>query len=98
MNQSTCTWAGCANPARHELGSRDGSKWANLCDEHNAEMDAAVNSPQVGDIVRAWIKAKGGAEKAAARCVESMVADGYLQRLAERWERHGALDRGHRRG
>lgn len=88
-----CTWVGCDSDGIHELGDRNGQKWAILCESHNDEMDRAVNSPQVGDIVRAWVRAQGGAKAAAARTGEAFRAE---------WAREfprlfGSFDKGHRR-
>lgn len=62
----TCTWVGCRSEAVIEIETKDGDVWANLCSEHNAELDRSVMSFSPPKMISAWIKAKGGAEAAAA--------------------------------
>ncbi len=62
----TCTWVGCTERALHPQHGKDGSQWADLCSKHVHELDAAIEDgpPRM---LSAWVKAQGGAKKAAAR-------------------------------
>lgn len=71
-----CTWmdpepgAGrCQHEAKHVRRSKDGQPWANLCAVHHAELDAAINARPFNParMVRAWVRASGGAEVMAKR-------------------------------
>ena len=41
--------------------------WADLCTTHNNEFERAMAGPDVKVILRSWVKAQGGAAKAAER-------------------------------
>lgn len=66
-----CTWRDCTMAANHPQVDSDGEVWANLCDDHKAEFEMATTptgdtfNPQA--VLSAWIKAQGGAKKAARR-------------------------------
>lgn len=62
-----CTWKDCGQPAAHDEVGKDGSVWARLCIGHHEELEAALDSLDVKAIMRAYIKAQGGANAAAAR-------------------------------
>jgi hypothetical protein len=62
-----CTWIGCDKVATHEQFDRDGKSWANLCDEHNAEIEKAIDTMKPGVLMSAWIKAQGGSGAASRR-------------------------------
>lgn len=57
-----CTWKNCNRPASHPQIESTGEQWANLCDEHTAELDASVDSLDPGDMLRTWILAAGGVD------------------------------------
>jgi hypothetical protein len=65
---TNCTWKGCSKPAKHQQTAKDGEEWANLCDEHNAELERSISGP-APVVLRCWVLAGGGAEKMAARMV-----------------------------
>jgi thymidine phosphorylase len=46
---------------------KDGVVWANLCDEHNAEVQKSLESGKAAMILSTWVAAQGGAGKAAER-------------------------------
>ena len=59
-----CTWEGCAEVSTHPQLDRNGAMWADLCLHHHTELaDSMVAS--VPKMLSAWVKAKGGAKKAA---------------------------------
>jgi hypothetical protein len=62
-----CTWEGCEAEAKHPQVAQDGEVWANLCDGHNRELDASMLSGSPKTYLSVWIKAQGGANKAAER-------------------------------
>jgi hypothetical protein len=64
-----CTWEGCVADATHPQLDKAGHIWAQLCNEHHNELDAALEALSVKATLRAWVKAQGGA-KAAARRVQ----------------------------
>lgn len=62
-NKQICTWKDCDGIAAFSQYDKNGKEWANLCDEHNEELDAAVEDPSPKAILRAWVLASGGAKK-----------------------------------
>lgn len=62
-----CTWKECEQDARHPQIAQGGEVWANLCDQHHQEMEAAIEKLDPKTLLRAWICAQGGAEAAAKR-------------------------------
>lgn len=65
----TCTWKDCAEAAVVPQVDADGAVWANLCPDHNKQLDDAIG----GDIkltLKYWILAQGGAAAAAKRAME----------------------------
>jgi hypothetical protein len=69
MKTDDCTWKGCMAPAAHPHTAQDGEVWANLCEAHEAEENAASLERDPSHILRCWVLAQGGAKKAAARMV-----------------------------
>lgn len=67
MEGDRCTWDGCTKAATVPQIARDGERWANLCAEHDAELNKAIDTSNVPALMRGWVKAQGGAKKAAAR-------------------------------
>lgn len=63
----TCTWVDCSKEATVPQIAKDGDQWANLCVEHDAEIDKALVSMDVKVVLRNWLRAQGGAKAAAAR-------------------------------
>lgn len=65
---STCTWEGCAaNPTRR-MFDKQNVQWADLCEDHHTEFERAVTGLSgVPALLSCWVKAQGGAKKAAAR-------------------------------
>jgi hypothetical protein len=67
-----CTWLNCEAKAQYPQISGDGSAWANLCQVHHQEIDDCMikfDSPEYGPkrMLASWVKAQGGAKKAAER-------------------------------
>ena len=58
-----CTWKGCNKEASIPQKDRNGSIWANLCTDHDREINTALETLQPKSIMRAWILASGGAQK-----------------------------------
>jgi len=63
-----CTWKECTMEAKHPQLDRNGNEWANLCDIHHDELESAIGA-EPKRMLSAWVKAMGGAEKAANRMV-----------------------------
>ena len=59
-----CTWVGCTEAATHPQLDRNGTMWANLCLHHHAQLAESIVA-SVPKMLSAWVKAKGGAKKAA---------------------------------
>jgi hypothetical protein len=62
-----CTWVECAEPATVPQRGRDGSQWADLCADHDKQLSDAIASGNPKKLMSAYIKAQGGAKKAAER-------------------------------
>lgn len=62
-----CTWAACEAGGEVDQVGNDGSVWARLCRPHHDELEAAIASFDPKKLMRAYIKAQGGAKAAAAR-------------------------------
>ncbi len=76
-----CTWEGCTKPATRPQLDRHKQQWANLCEEHDQELDKALSPPfDAKTALRAWIKASGGPKPLAARTMKG--ATPFLQALA----------------
>lgn len=60
-----CSGKGCESEGTHKVTDREGIQWALLCDEHNEELNASIREGSAPKIMRCYVKAKGGAEKAA---------------------------------
>ena len=67
MHIMKCTWTNCTNEASVPQLSKDGTQWANLCPEHNNELDESMTNPDVRIMLRCYIQAQGGPSKAAER-------------------------------
>jgi hypothetical protein len=68
-----CTWKDCPNEAKHPQVASDEQEWANLCDEHKSELDWSIlqtgETQDIRSLMSVWIKAQGGAKKAAKRMI-----------------------------
>lgn len=66
-----CSWASKDVQCQHEgvvpQKGRDGSQWAELCEEHDRQLTAAIDSGDAKKLMSAYIKARGGAKKCAER-------------------------------
>ena len=60
-----CTWKDCNQYASSPQKDRNGKVWANLCIDHNKEIEGVLASPQPQSIMRVWVLATGGAKKMA---------------------------------
>lgn len=63
----TCTWKDCVKPARVPQFDKQGEKWADLCHEHDAKLDAAIASPDPKLMLKYWVLASGGPSVLAGR-------------------------------
>jgi hypothetical protein len=61
-----CTWEGCQEQATEKQLDKSGSEWADLCRTHHDELETAITT-DFKAMMRCWVKAKGGAKKAAER-------------------------------
>lgn len=59
-----CTWKNCNNTAEFPQIGKDKSQWANLCNEHQKELDEAIIPNNPKGILRVWVLAQGGSRKA----------------------------------
>ena len=66
-----CTWVDCQNDACYPQVGSDQVQWANLCEAHHREVEAAsFSSPFDAKVMlRCWVRAMGGAKAAAKRMV-----------------------------
>lgn len=66
-----CSWNSKDAQCHHEgvvpQRGRDGSQWAELCEEHDRQLTAAIESGDAKKLLGAYIKAQGGSKAAAAR-------------------------------
>jgi hypothetical protein len=62
-----CTWVDCKKTAKVPEVASDGEVWANLCDEHHNELEEAIGCLEPKKLLRAWVRASGGAKKMASR-------------------------------
>ena len=62
-----CTWIDCTETAEQSMTSSDGTVWSRLCQTHAAEVEEAIVSGKPRALLRAWVRAQGGAEAAVAR-------------------------------
>ena len=60
-----CTWENCDKEAVKEQYANDGSVWADLCVEHAFMMEEAIEELDAKKMLSYWIRALGGAKKAA---------------------------------
>jgi hypothetical protein len=63
----TCTWKDCTELAVHPQKTKYGEVWANLCTQHNSELEQALTGTSARAILRCWVLGGGGADKMAAR-------------------------------
>jgi len=57
-----CTWKDCKEEATMPQIGRNKQEWANLCPTHNAELDASIADSNPKMMLRAWVRASGGAD------------------------------------
>jgi hypothetical protein len=62
-----CTWVGCAERTTIPQRANDGSIWATLCSAHHEQVERHIREGNAKGILSDWVKAQGGAKKAAAR-------------------------------
>lgn len=65
-----CTWEDCLNEGEYKQIGMDGDTWAVLCKEHNEIMDGSLTDLKPKLVISNWIKAQGGAKKAAERMMK----------------------------
>lgn len=67
-----CTWEDCPNGGEFKQIATDGEVWAILCKDHNRFMDDGLTGPEFSpkQVMSNWIKAQGGAKKAAKRMMK----------------------------
>ncbi len=73
-----CTWVDCQEPATHDHVAGDREVWARLCEKHHAEFETVEDrflkeggSENTKAMLRAWVRAGGGAKKMAERTMRS---------------------------
>jgi len=64
-----CTWEGCRKPATAVHKDSAGVAWADLCGTHDKQLTVVLGDPKPAAMMRAWIKAQGGAARTAKRVV-----------------------------
>ena len=62
-----CTWEGCGDGATFAEVGKDGRQWAKLCIAHHNQLEATIATGKAPAIMSVWIKAQGGAKKAAEK-------------------------------
>ena len=64
-----CTWVDCKEKGDVPQLDNNGNEWGNLCQEHHDEIENAIASEPFSakTMLSCWIKAQGGAKKAASR-------------------------------
>lgn len=67
----TCTWKDCDKPAEHSQIANDGEQWANLCQQHHAEMEDSISALDARRTLSNWIKANGGAAAMSKRVMRA---------------------------
>lgn len=65
-----CTWSECEDQGLYVELDRDNKPWANLCAPHHAELETAIGSMDAKALLRSWLRAQGGARKAAERMMK----------------------------
>jgi len=65
MKKIICMWKGCKEIASHLQLDKHGKEWSNLCDKHHKELEDSMKDLSPKKILKSWVLAKGGAEKAA---------------------------------
>lgn len=74
--EMTCTWIDCKKEATVPQISKDGQEWSTLCEDHAKEIDKSCDEflhdpnglkSNIKKMLSSWIKAQGGAKKAAER-------------------------------
>ncbi len=58
-----CTWKDCSEIATNIQLDKNGKEWANLCNDHNSELEKAIQDCTPKVLMRAWVLASGGAKK-----------------------------------
>ena len=64
---STCTWVDCDKQGVDAQLDKQGKQWAKLCSIHALMLNDALKSMDAKKMVAYWVKAQGGAKKAAKR-------------------------------
>jgi hypothetical protein len=54
-----CTWLDCQSEATVPQIRKDGSRWANLCGQHDRELNQAVSDSDARNLLYGWVKALG---------------------------------------
>lgn len=62
-----CTWIGCQDKATFVEIGKDFRTWAKLCAAHHNQLEKSIATCRAPAMLSAWIKAQGGAKKAAER-------------------------------
>lgn len=77
MKMPQCTWENCIQQATHPQNDNLGYEWANLCDFHNQVMTYAVESMRPQILLKVWMLAMGGSNKATKRMTWGKAYDSY---------------------
>jgi len=64
-----CTWRDCESDGTNPQLDNKKREWANLCQEHHDEIENSIAADpfEPKRLMRAWIKAQGGAKEASKR-------------------------------
>ncbi len=64
-----CTWKDCEKDAKVPQYDKDKKEWANLCQKHHDEIEDCIKNFNPKKMLGCWVKAQGGAKKAANRII-----------------------------
>lgn len=86
MSWETCTWVGCGELGMHEQLDKLGNRWAYLCPQHHEELDNAIRSLVPRLVMKAWIRAHGGAQRLTEKMRPALQAgvDALMKGLKKR--------------
>lgn len=64
-----CTWKDCKEKGVYNQIDNNGDIWAILCVKHNQELENSIGD-HPRKMLRAWVLAQGGADKAVERIIK----------------------------
>jgi len=75
-----CTWKDCNKKGKFSQLDKNGNEWANLCEEHNRELDESIGL-DFKKMLSSWIKASGGAKKMTEKNQSAVKAGANLMKF-----------------